>query len=489
MPSAFHSPLNGSVLLRLATGVGLRAGTTESYGVAYTGSPVLTSFYPVSALAYASIAVAGLAAAELRADLGVVDATGRAEVEVDRGLADAWFGLALRPIGWELPSPWDPIAGDYRAAHGGATPSGPAGPWVRLHTNAPHHRSAALRALGVNADHADRDAVAAAVAGWDARELESAVVAEGGCAAELRTPAEWAVHPQGAAVAAEPLVLTERTYPTSASSDAATARWRPTAAEPLAGLRVLDLTRVLAGPVATRFLAGLGAEVLRIDPPDWDEPAVVPEMTLGKRAARLDAREPAGRARLIELLAGADVLVSGYRADALERLGLGEEVRRGIRPGLVDVSLDAYGHSGPWATRRGFDSLVQMSSGIAAAGLVDGSADWPTPLPVQALDHATGYLTASAVLAGLATRVREGLGTRSRLSLARTAVELEAARRRADEDGHPMDAATPAPDLTRTPLATPWGAADLLPSPLSIGGSPLIWTLPPRPLGSDVATW
>lgn len=484
MPSDAHSLLNSSVLLSLVTGLGLRAGT-ESFAVASTGSPLLTSFYPVSALAWASIAGVGLATAELRADLGL-DVTGRAGVEVDRALADAWFGLALRPVGWELPSPWDPIAGDYRAGVGSTGAGSTGGGWIRLHTNAPHHRAAALRVLGLDAASADRDAVAAAVARWDAHELESAVVGEGGCAAELRTPQEWAAHPQGSAVASEPLVHSERT---GLSADAAPARWRPTPARPLTGLRVLDLTRVLAGPVATRVLAGLGAEVLRIDPPDWDEPAIVPEMTLGKRAARLDAREPTGRDRVLELLADADVLVSGYRADALERLGLGDEVRRGIRPGLVDVSLDAYGHTGPWAARRGFDSLVQMSSGIAAAGLVAGAADRPTPLPVQALDHATGYLTAGAVLAGLAARVREGLGTRSRLSLARTAVELEAARRLAAEDGHAMDAAAPAPDFPRTPLATPWGAAELLPWPLTVGGHPLVWELPPRPLGADEPIW
>ena len=452
------------LLGRTAAGVGVRAE-----GLEFTGEPALESFYPVSALASASVAVAGLAAAALLRALGLPDGA----VVVDRGLADAWFGLALRPIGWELPSPWDSIAGDYRTM--GADGPG----WIRLHTNAPHHRTAALRVLGVAADKA---AVADAVASWVAGELESAVVAEGGCAAELRTPAAWAAHPQGAAVAAEPLVHTERTDRVD-GPDAASAHWRPTLARPLVGLRVLDLTRVLAGPVATRLLAGLGAEVLRIDPPGWDEPAIVPEMTLGKRAARLDAHDPADRDRLLELLAGADVLVSGYRADALERLGLGDDVRRGIRPGLIDVSLDAYGHTGPWAARRGFDSLVQMSSGIAAAGLEAGVADRPTPLPVQALDQATGYLTAAAVLAGLTARVRDGAGSRSRLSLARTAVELEAAR------GLAVDAAAPAPDCPRTPVATPWGAAELLPSPLSVGGHPLAWALPPRPLGSDDPLW
>ena len=447
------------ILGRLAAGVGVPAE-----GIEFAGQPVLESFYPVSELAAASVGAVGLAAADLLRALGLPDRA----VVVDRGLADAWFGFALRPIGWELPSPWDPIAGDYRTVDG----------WIRLHTNAPHHRAAALRVLGVAAD---KGAVADAVASWVAGELESAVVAEGGCAAELRTPAAWAAHPQGAAVALEPLVHRERTDPLN--MDAAPPRWAPTAARPLAGLRVLDLTRVLAGPVATRLLAGLGAEVLRIDPPGWDEPAVVPEMTLGKRAARLDAHDPADRDRLLELLTGADVLVSGYRADALERLGLGDGVRRSIRPGLIDVSLDAYGHSGPWASRRGFDSLVQMSSGIAAAGLKAGVADRPTPLPVQALDQATGYLTAAAVLAGLAARARDGVGTRARLSLARTAGELENAR------GLAVDAAAPAPAYPRTPVSTPWGAAELLPPPLTVGGHPLAWPLPPRNLGADDPLW
>jgi hypothetical protein len=461
------------LLRSLAAGVGV-----PGEGLVVIGTPLLESFYPVSDLATASVGVAGLAAAELIEALGMP----RPTVTVDRGLADAWFGLALRPVGWELSSPWDPIAGDYRARGDGVEG------WIRLHTNAPHHRAAALRVLGLGTGTAaveragdERAGVADAVERWTAGELESAIVAEGGCAAELRTPAAWAAHPQGAAVAAEPLVGSTRTE--RADRDAASSTWRPTPDRPLAGLRVLDLTRVLAGPAATRLLAGLGAEVLRIDPPDWDEPAVVPEMTLGKRAARLDAREPEGRERLLELLAGADVLVSGYRADALERLGLGEEVRRGIRPGRIDVSLDAYGHTGPWANRRGFDSLVQMSSGIAAAGLIAGTSEKPTPLPVQALDHATGYLTAAAVLAGLTGRTREGLGIRSRLSLARTAVELAAAR------GLEVDAAAPAPAYPRIPVATPWGAAGLLPAPLSIGGAPLGWSLPPRPLGSDEAQW
>jgi hypothetical protein len=466
-------------------------GLAPGVPVTITGEATLVSAYPVSDLATASVATAGVAAAELLTALGLAasgapgatDAAGPV-VEVDRGLADAWFGFALTPVGWTLPSPWDPIAGDYRALDG----------WIRLHTNAPHHRAAALRVLGVESE---REHVAAAVATWVASELEDAVVAEGGCAAMLRTPAQWAAHPQGVAVAAEPLIAMAPGSAAPASGTAASAPgWEPSAARPLAGLRVLDLTRVLAGPVATRMLAGLGADVLRIDPPGWDEPGVVPDMTIGKRTARLDARDPADHKTLVELLTGADVLVHGYRSDALERLGLGDAVRAATRPGLVDVALDAYGWSGPWRTRRGFDSLVQMSTGIAGWGLEHGTAERPTPLPVQALDHATGYLMAAAVLAGLTRRVRSGIGSSWRLSLARTALELERARSLPARPvaAHPAESA-PAPEpLTASvplaaPLDTPWGAATLLPSPVRIGGIPLNWDHGPRELGSDAPAW
>jgi hypothetical protein len=438
----------------------LREAATRALGIESRaearGRGFLPSAYPVSALATAAVATAADALADL---------TGAGSASVDRALADGWFRQSLRPVGWELPSPWDPIAGDYESVTG----------WIRLHTNAPHHRAAALRVLGVEAE---RDAVARAVSAWRAEELEAAVVAAGGCAAALHGPEEWAASEPGSAVAAEPLIAVERT------SAARGGRWSPTTGRPLAGIRVLDLTRVLAGPVATRLLGGLGADVLRIDPPDWDEPGVVPEVTAGKRSARIDARTADGRERLAALLAGADVLVSGYRDGALAALGLDRAARERIRPGLVDVALTAYGWSGPWARRRGFDSLVQMSSGIAATGMRAAGAAKPVPLPVQALDHATGWLMAAAALAGLANRMRDGRGTAARLSLARTAVELERVRSLA---APPQD---PAPErLPDQARSTPWGEARLLRSPLSVEGAPVRFDVGPAPLGSAEPVW
>jgi crotonobetainyl-CoA:carnitine CoA-transferase CaiB-like acyl-CoA transferase len=256
--------------------------------------------------------------------------------------------------------------------------------------------------------------------------------------------------------------------------------WQGSAARPLAGIKVLDLTRVLAGPTASRFLAGLGADVLRIDSPTWNEPGA-----LGKRCARLDLHDAADRALFESLLKDADLLLHGYRADALEHLGFGLERRQQLASGLIDVSLNAYGWSGPWRNRRGFDSLVQMSSGIAEAGQRWKQADKPTPLPVQALDHATGYLMAASALRLLTARLAQGRGGSARLSLARTAKLLIEHGPGTDEPLRVEDERDQAPLIEQTA----WGAARRLRVPVEIGGTPVWWDLPAAELGSHQAQW
>jgi len=422
----------------------------------------LASCFPVTPLAAASIAAAGLAISDLVAELGSAPL-----VCVDPRLASLWFGFSIHPQGWEIAASWDDLAGDYRTSDG----------WIKLHTNAPHHKAAALNVLGCAANKA---AVVDAVLYRNGTELEEAIAAAGGCAATLRSESEWLAHPQGRAIAAEPLVVW------NGRSNLPMREWRPSPARPLAGLRVLDMTRVLAGPVATRFLAAYGAQVLRIDPPEWDEPGVIPEVTLGKSCARLDLKQPEGRRTFEHLLSQADIFVHGLRGDAFDRLGFNAEVRQAIMPGLIDISLNAYGHGGPWAYRRGFDSLVQFSSGIAHDGMAGGGASTPVSLPVQALDQATGYLTAAAAIRSVHARFRGQPLTQARLSLARTARLLQQ-----HKDGLTGTAirAVNEGDLAQATEQTHWGHARRLKAPLSIDGCKMFWDRPAAALGSAPAQW
>lgn len=431
--------------------------------VEFTDHQVVPSAFAATDFAAAAIAVAASAICDLLHEAGLQ----RLTVTVDRVLASAWFTSSLRPQGWKPPPAWDPVAGDYEASDG----------WVRLHTNAPRHREAALRVLGCKPDPED---VAQAVRKRSAQQIESDVVVGGGCAATMHSIADWRANPQGLALASEPLMWVTRT------ENGPDENWTPNAERPLKGIRVLDLTRVLAGPVATRFLAGYGADVLRIDPPDWEE-AVASEVTLGKRCARLDAKSRVGLKALGDLLKQADVLVHGYRPGAIEALGLGDEQRDAVRPGLVDVSLDAYGWTGPWKDRRGFDSLVQMSTGIADHGRAWSGDERPHPLPFQALDQATGYLMAAQVIEGLKTRMMTGRGTRARCSLARTAHFL------IERANGPVEGETTA-NLCDVPTSdaierTSWGPAKRVAPPVVIEGTPMWWERPAVELGSDHPNW
>lgn len=415
----------------------------------------LASRFEVGALAASTLGAAALAAVELWSKRG---GGPMRRVAIDRRHAEAAFisERLFRPIGWKAPELDDMLMGNYRASDG----------WIRLHTNYAHHRDAALRVLGARAD---KLAVAEAVSRREARVLESAIVDAGGCAAELRTIEAWRSHPQGAAVAAEPLVAREGQITPRLD--------RMRADAPLAGVRVLDMTRVIAGPFGTRFLAAMGADVLRVDPPGFEEVgAVLPEATRGKRTAFVDLRSEEGRATWEALVRDADVLVHGFRAGAMEDLTYDEGRIRSVNAELAIVRLDAYGWTGPWNRRRGFDSLVQMSSGIAYP--TDG--DKPTPLPAQALDHATGYLIAAAACRALS----EGTAM-SRVSLARTARFLV-------DLGTGGDARAPGltnPDDLLEPSRTAWGDSLQVRNPAVIQGYEVRWRHEPGPLGRHAARW
>lgn len=452
-------------------------------GVAVHGTGVVPGAFAASDFAVASFAVAGAAVAEL---VGAGGAAAVPEVVVDRPLASAWtigggatvrFSPSLRPIGWRSPPMLPPgsVGGFYPTADGR---------WVHLQLNFPvRPLSPAATALFGTAP--TPETVAAVLAGLDADVIERELWDEAGyLVTASRTAAEWAEHPQGRAVAAEPLVDLALT------GDAEDDGWRPTPQRPLAGVRVLDLTRILSGPCSTRLLAGYGAEVLRIDPPGYTDlggpDGSAGDVMLGKRCARLDLRSDAGRERFLELLASADVLVNGYRPGALDGLGLGADVRAAVRPGLVEVLLDAYGWTGPWAGRRGHDSTVQTAS-----GMVFGSARFAgRPGPVlgeRILDLGTSQVLAAAAVRGLTTRLRTGRGSRWRCSLARTAALITAAG--PAPDGEPVLPVPYPGEPEDRVVVTPAGPARRLRPPVLVAGAPMFWERPSELPGSSAPVW
>jgi crotonobetainyl-CoA:carnitine CoA-transferase CaiB-like acyl-CoA transferase len=367
--------------------------------VELTGAdPILPSSFAVGAAMQASIAAAAAAAAAIWAARG--GNPQRVAVDMRHAAAEARSERYLRIAGEEPGEIWDRIVGTYRCGDGG---------WVRLHTNFPNHRDGVLTLLGCDYD---REAVTRALGAWSAQDIEDALAAAGQVGSRMRSFAEWDAHPHSAAVAAQPVVTIERVGD-------APPRVLPPAARPLAGLRVIDLTRVLAGPVCGRTLAAHGADVLHLSAPHL--PFVAVEDTgRGKLTAHVDLRDPAGREALRGLLRTTDVFVQGYRPGGIAGFGFGPEAAAAIRPGIVYVSLSAYGHRGPWAGRRGFDSLVQTATGFNHAEAEEAGTDGPKPLPAQVLDHASGYLMAFGALAALARQASEGGSWLVRVSLVRT---------------------------------------------------------------------
>ncbi len=309
----------------------------------------------------------------------------------------------LRVDGKPPPPAWDAIAGVYKTRDRR---------FVRLHTNFPHHRDAVCRVLNCKPE---RDDVQAALMQWDAEAFETAAYAAGGVVAMMRSYDEWSELPHARALAALPVIAIEKI------GEAAPKPW-PRGDRPLAGLRVLDLSRVIAGPVAGRTLAVARRRRAADLRPRSAGDSLAHDRHRPRQAdefCRAQERAGAGRACAI-CWRSADIFSQGYRPRALAHLGFSPEEAARINPGIVFVSLSAYGHAGPWAERRGFDSLVQTATGFNHAEGQAAGVDGPKELPAQILDHATGYLMAFGAMMAKARQSREGGSWHVRVSLAQT---------------------------------------------------------------------
>ena len=425
--------------------------------------PVLPSSFDVATAAQASIGAAALAAAELghlrsgHGQPGGLGASLRQRLSVDRTHA-ALECTAHFSIDGQVPDMWDKLSGLYACGAAVGQPG-----FVRLHANFAHHRDGALRLLGLPSGPAtERAAVTTALGNWPAETFEQAAADAGLVVAAVRSFAQWDAHPQAHALAGQPVVSitpiggadeavhgrADAALHASAGGSAggfagglaggsaggstggfadfpspalaAPLRWpaAPGDARPLAGLRVLDLTRILAGPVAGRCLAAYGADVMMINGPHLPNIGAIADMSRGKLSTLIDLRDAAGRQQLAALADSAQVFLQGYRPGALAGQGFGAPALAARRPGIVVASLSAYGPLGPWAGRRGFDSLVQAATGFNLAEAQAAGSAKPQAMPMPILDYAAGHLLAFGISAALWRQATQGGSWQVQVSLA-----------------------------------------------------------------------
>jgi len=443
--------------------------------VTFTGGadPILPTPFRIGEAGSATLAATGLAAADLWETR-----TGRRQsvsVDVRRATASLRSGHYMKLGNGEVSARRNSIMGVYPTKDSG---------WSYLHCNFPNHRAAALSVLGVAED---RDAVAKAVLNWNALDLEEAIIAAKGAGGMVRTHAEWARHPQAAAIASLPLMEIVRIGDAPPESP-------PPGNRPLSGIRVLDLTRVLAGPTCARTLAEHGADVLKITGPHLPNLGYQEFDTgHGKLSAHLDLREAKDVEVLRGLVRDADVFSQGYRPGTLGSRGLSPEELAALRPGLVYVSLCAFSHAGPWASRRGFDTVVQTVSGITSrqAEVVPGKTPGPQFYPVSAIDYCTGYLMAFGAMVALARRAREGGSWLVRISLAQVGKWIVDLGEVAESAARDAPAEFSPEELARWSMVseTPSGSLRHLSPVVQMSETQPHWARPSVPLGYNRPEW
>jgi crotonobetainyl-CoA:carnitine CoA-transferase CaiB-like acyl-CoA transferase len=460
--------------------VGTDRGLMERIQI--TGAdPILPSKFLIGTAGAGVIGAAGLAASELwRLRTGLIQ-------DVSLNVRAAAIGMraslyfrknsdsstepmrANMQAGLSTKEWWSPVSGFYQ---------GKDGAWIQLHCNFPHHAAGVLKILECANERA---AVAAAVSTWDIAELEAVCSDAAMAVAMVRSNEEWAKHPQSIAVDGLPLIEIERigNSPAEPFEDGE---------RPLSGIRALDLTRVIAGPMCGRTLAEHGADVMRVSAAHLPSiETLVMDTGTGKLSTHIDLRNDAGRETLRTLTRDADIFVQGYRPGGLSAAGFSPEDVATIRPGVIYVTINAYGREGPWSKKRGYDSLVQCCTGLVHEET--GDCDIPRHLPAQVLDYVTGYLAASGIMTALARRAEDGGSYHVQLSLCQTAHWLKRLGRISEDvSGISDPSLADVIDLTMQ-SDSPFGRLRHVAPIVGLSETPPYWARSVVPLGSHEAVW
>lgn len=433
-----------------------------------TGSdPVFPSSFAVGTAAQTSMALAAGIAAEIGTHRGLPEQT----ISIDMLQAAIECTGYFTLDGKDTPK-FAELSGLYQCNDG----------WLRIHANFEHHRDAALKVLGlpVGSD-VKRSDLEQKARNWSRQTLEDAILDNNGACAVVRTFTEWDALPQAKAIVKLPLVEITKI----ADAEPKSLNTLQNAQLPLSDVRVLDLTRILAGPVCGRTLAAYGADVMLVNSPELPNIDSIIETSRGKRSTHLNLQTTADNEKLHQLISGCHAFVQGYRPGSLAALGLTPEALAKKYPGIVYTSLSAYGRTGPWSSRRGYDSLLQSASGLNMAEAEAAGTDKPTALPMQVLDYASGFLMAFGTQVALHRQLTEGGSWHVQVSLARTGHWI----RSLGQNTEMLKCDQPDPQKYLQDYDSTYGELKALPHPPRFSNTVVGWNKPSSPPGTDLPVW
>lgn len=469
-----------SIAHELWCGMGLPENALEALSLPGDESdvPMLPSSFKLGRLAQSSIAVSALAAAQIHA-LRNQAKVPPVEVSLKHATIEFKSERLYKLAGKPAPNPWGPIGGLHKTSDG----------FVRIHDSFSNHRDGSLELLGLPLT-ASRSDVTNETMKWAAIDLESASVLESRLATyALRSYKQWDCLPQSRAISDFPISLT----PIAPGPHGLPPDLTPGNDKCLRGLRVLEMSRVIAAPLAGKTLAAHGADVLWVTSPNLpDLPTMDRDFGRGKRTIQLDMNNATDFLHLKALIATADVFIQGFRPGALASRGLSPEDVARINPGIICANMSAFGPNGPWSERRGFDSLVQTCSGMNVSEAEHfGAGESARPTPCQALDHAGGYLLAAGILGALCRRASEGGSWRVDVSLAGCMKYLRSLGQYPGQSGFASRDYVCAEDVEEflEKRESGFGLLEAVRHSANVEGCKVGWDIMPKELGRDEARW